>query len=344
MADNATELQKLARGFQASAVLFALAELDLATALADFPSGISASSLAAHLNLQVRQLGALLDVAVAQGLLASNRQSDGVILYHNNALSATYLSRTGDFFIGNQLRSYHEQYAGWGNLAQAVRTGQNILPDLQNAATDRAALHRVLMGLHNSGKNILPKLLPLLDPVLNSARRILDVGSGTGVYSLAFAEKYPALQVVLLDKPEVLSLAQELAADSPALPRVTFRAENYLETDFTAPDSFDIILFFQVLRTESPETVIQLLTKAHQALTPGGRVLIYDTWLAENRITPLENVYQNLTMSMMYRQGGLFSAPELESWLAASGFDAPQIQLIEGIRPMALYSVRKETV
>jgi len=51
-----------------------------------------------------------------------------------------------------------------------------------------------------------PARLPLAD-----ARVLLDVGGGTGIYSIACLQKNPGLRAVVWDRPEVLKVAGEMA-------------------------------------------------------------------------------------------------------------------------------------
>lgn len=338
MLKNRSDLLALARGFQPAALLFALIELDLASVLDEYPQGATATELATRLTLQERPLTAVLEAATAQGILSYEAGK-----YANTALSAECLSRQGKRYLGEQLKSYHSQYPGWAKLAQAARTGETVLPDLQQTAEDKAVQQRLLMGLHNSGLNVLPQLLPLLAPYLRQVWRVLDVGSGSGTYSLAIAEKYPQVEAVLLDKPAVLEMAQTITASSAAYERLHFVAADYKQASFRAlGEPFDLVLFFQVLRTESPATIRRLLNEASGVLSPGGMVAVYDTSLAQDRTGPLENVYQHLTMTLMYQEGGLFTPGELAGWLDEAGFDAPAIFPLESSRPMTLYVAHKK--
>ena len=46
---------------------------------------------------------------------------------------------------------------------------------------------------------------------MDDARLRVDVGGGTGVYSFAPLKQNPQLYVVIVDRPEVLRIAEELA-------------------------------------------------------------------------------------------------------------------------------------
>jgi len=326
---NQLELLKLARAYQQSALVLALAELDICSAL---PSeGATPEELAEKLGLELRPLAAMLAATAAMGLLDSKANR-----YFNTPLSADCLVKSGPHYIGQQLKSYADQYQGWANLPQAVREGRQVLPSLHNDTQNDPALRQLILSLHQGGQAVIPQVKPILDPYLAKARGLLDVGCGVGTYALAFAEAYPNLEVTLLDQSGVLQIAQEVTAANPARERVSFRSADY-RTEELGQAEFELILFFQVLRTESPATIRLLLHKAAKALGKAGVVAIYDTFLEEGRTGPVENVFQNVTLSLMYSEGGLFTEGELTGWLAEAGFKSPQAYPITGVRPMVLY-------
>ncbi len=322
----------MVRSYQHAAVIMALVELELCDVLAEHE--LTPPELAAQIGLQPRALTALLAAATALGLLEV--RPDG--RFGNSELSSGCLVKTSPRYVGDSIKSQADQYLGYARLAEAVRQGSQVLPDLQNFGGDgqaNAALHRLVLGLHSGGKQIIPLLLPHLAPYLAQAEKILDVGCGAGTFALAFAEQYPQLQVMLLDQPPVLEIAAEIVATSPARSRATLLPADYRHDDFGS-DTYDIIFFSQVLRTESPPTIQNLLQRAARALKNGGVVAIYDTWLAEDRAAPIENVFQNLTLALMYVEGGLFTSSDLKGWLKAASFAMPQFVPITAARPMLL--------
>lgn len=331
------DLLEIARSYQPAALLIGLVELDicsfLATTVEGNTAGLTVAELAGRHNLQPRPLAALLEAAAAFGLLAANKGH-----YTNTPLSARYLDRGSPEYLGNQIASQADQYRGWADLPATVRAGKLVLPNLQTPAGAEAdpALRRLLLSLHRGGQSLLPRLTPLLDPYLKRAESLLDIGSGLGTFGVGWAEQYPRLETTLLDRPAVLEMAREMVAASPAHHRVQLLAGNYLSLDF-GRENYDLVLFFQVLRTEATANVRRLLQKAALALKPGGHIVIYDTWLADSRTVPIENVLQNLTMSMTYPEGGLFTAPELATWLAEAGLEIVVSKPVAAARPMIIY-------
>jgi len=106
-------------------------------------------------------------------------------------------------------------------------------------------------------------------PPLPEAGRILDVGSGTGYWTLRLASRVPRGQVVCLDRsPELLALARARLEEAGL-------AAQYLHQDLRElrlePEAFDLIFTSVTLaHVEELEAVLSHLTAA---LKPGG-------WLA----------------------------------------------------------------
>lgn len=328
------DLLEIARSYQPAALLMGLVELDICSILSgEGELGLSASELAGRLNLRERSLSALLEAAAALGLLEVREGR-----YRNTPLAARFLDRNEPEFLGVQILSQADQYRGWSEMPLAIREGRTVLPNLQGQESAGAdpALHRLLLGLDRGGKSLLPRLTALLDPYLRTAQSLLDCGSGLGTFGLGWAEQYPNLEVILLDRPAVIELARGIVEQSAARDRVQMLTGDYHTVDF-GREKYDITLFFQVLRTEAPTEVRHLLQKAAPALKPGGYVVIYDTWLEPDRTGPLENVFQNLTMCLMYEEGGIFTTPELVGWLNEAGLRLIEVWPVAATRPMVLH-------
>jgi 2-polyprenyl-3-methyl-5-hydroxy-6-metoxy-1,4-benzoquinol methylase len=101
-----------------------------------------------------------------------------------------------------------------------------------------------------------------------SGSRVLDFGTGTGRYGLAFAQARPDLCVVAHDvQPEMLDIVRRRAAD---LRLKNFSAASWEDTQARAP--YDRIFALNVLHEIDDET----LRSIAPLLAPQGDVLIFD--------------------------------------------------------------------
>jgi 2-polyprenyl-3-methyl-5-hydroxy-6-metoxy-1,4-benzoquinol methylase len=109
-------------------------------------------------------------------------------------------------------------------------------------------------------------ILELLD--VPSGSRVLDFGTGTGRYGVAFAQVHPDVCVVAYDvQPEMLDIVRRRAAD---LCLENFSAASWEETQARAP--YDRIFALNVLHEIDDATLRSLAP----LLTPRGDVLIFD--------------------------------------------------------------------
>src|SRR6185312_15826744 len=99
---------------------------------------------------------------------------------------------------------------------------------------------------------------------------LLDIGGGTGIYAIAFLQKNPGLKAIVLDRPEVLRVAAEFAAQYGVADRVELRAGDMFTGDFPPAD---FVLFSNVLHDWDVADCRGLVRRAAACLNPGGAIL-----------------------------------------------------------------------
>ena len=116
---SAVPLMALSTGFWAFKTLAAAHELDLFSRVAD-RGGMTVADLAEALGLHPRPADMLLTGCAALGLLDKTDDQ-----YRNTPLSDTYLVRGQPYYFGGFVQMADKRlYAGWGELAEALRTNQ----------------------------------------------------------------------------------------------------------------------------------------------------------------------------------------------------------------------------
>jgi SAM-dependent methyltransferase len=106
---------------------------------------------------------------------------------------------------------------------------------------------------------------------LAGRRDLVDVGCGSGVYSLTLCGRYRELRATLLDRPEVLEVTSENVAESGLGDRVTLISGDFLRDSYGV--TRDVVLLSDVLY-QSDEACVAMLREAYRALVPGGLVVI----------------------------------------------------------------------
>src|SRR5262249_21828818 len=140
-----------------------------------------------------------------------------------------------------------------------------------------------VLAMHTRALGMARGVLHFLD--FSQVETLLDVGGGPGTYAVLLTQKYPNLNVTVLDLPAVAAIADELIAEVGLSDRVQTRPGNAITDDYGTA-AYDAVLFSGVLHQMSPETIQQMLAKARAALQPNGKVVISDIMLDATKTQP----------------------------------------------------------
>jgi ubiquinone/menaquinone biosynthesis C-methylase UbiE len=116
-----------------------------------------------------------------------------------------------------------------------------------------------------------------------SATRLLDVAGGSGAFTITLCTRFPELRATILDFPNVITVARRYVAEAGLSHRVEFLSGNALDVDW--PNA-DVVLMSYLLSAVPGADISRLLARAHDALSPGGRLLVHDFMLDDDRQGP----------------------------------------------------------
>ncbi|WP_309059640.1 class I SAM-dependent methyltransferase [Streptomyces sp.] len=144
------------------------------------------------------------------------------------------------------------------------------------------------------------------------ARRVLDIGCGTGVFALLLADR--GIEVVGVDPAEA---SLEVARDKPGGDRV-----RWIHGDATAlpPLRVDLATMTANVAQEitEPDAWRGTLRGAHEALRPGGR-LVFETR------DPARRAWEEWTRERSYRVTDVPGTGAVESWVEVTGVAGPLV-------------------
>jgi len=153
-------------------------------------------------------------------------------------------------------------------------------------------------------------------------RHILDVGAGSGVWSLAMAERHPQARVTALDFPAVLKAFRQRAAEAGLLDRTDTIAGDFHAVEIPAL-RFDRILLANVLHLEPPERAAALVRGMAAALAPGGELVIVDVISDGTPERERARAVYGLHLALRTQQGRAHPLSDLRAWLTEAGLPAP---------------------
>lgn len=316
---EATALHALGLGFMAARTLAVALEFQLFTHLAGGTTPLP--QVATALGLSERAAARLLYACAALGLVQASPQG-----FQNTPLTEKYLVAGQPTFIGSYLQMFDALgYHRWEQLSTALRQDapvDELQHPYQYLDTDADAARNFLAAQHAGSVSLGRALARRID--FRPFRCLLDLGGGSGTYTVEILRHYPHLQAVIFDFPEVCRLADEMMRQAGLSERVRTVAGNY-EHD-VLPAGPDIVLWSGNLHASSPPRCARVLHKLHDLLPSGGMLLLHDYLLDDTRTGPLIPALLALHMTLVSAAGQVYSGAELRTLLTQAGFEEISLQ------------------
>jgi hypothetical protein len=222
------------------------------------------------------------------------------------------------------------EYAGplrrsWARLAGALRDPAWRPPDgFGEVAADPARVgphHRMLRSYARHDYPLVPDALGL-----RGDERVLDIGGGVGVLAGLLLDRHPGLDIVVLDRPEVVA---------QVTPRAGLRA--VARDLFDAWDvEADVAVLARVVHDWPDDAAIRVLRNARRALPSHGRVFVIEMLVAD------DGTFGGLCdLHLLLATGGRErTVGEYAVLLAEAGFELADVRAI-GALPAVLVAVAR---
>ncbi|MDA3799982.1 MAG: methyltransferase [Kiritimatiellae bacterium] len=325
------KIMDLANAFYGSATLFTASDAGVFKALAGGKS-LCLEEIAEQCGVNERAIRLLLDGCVAVELLSKTGNC-----YKNTVEAETFLNPDSPVSLAKSIRYNRDVYYAWGKLPQFLESGEPVeRPSLHLGERDdrtRAFALSMFERAYSMGQAVIP----MLD--LSKCKTLLDVGGGPGAYSMLCVSKWKQLSSTVIELPAIAAIANELIAERGLDDRVKTIPGSYVDTEF--PVGQDAVNFFGVLHQESPQTILDLCTKAFDALNPGGQINIMDMMTDETRTAPAFSALFALNMALTKEAGWVFSDVDVIGWLKSVGFVDCNVQPLPEPMPHWLAMARK---
>ena len=217
--------------------------------------------------------------------------------------------------MAGSLRLERAFYRRWERLADAVRTGQRPEEDRRDEQVGDWARNFVY-GLNDMARPVAPFIAEALALPADRPLSVIDVGGCHAAYSLALARRNPQLTATVFELPAVVPFAREIIAQAGLAERVAVQEGDFQREALGS--GYDVALLFGVLNGEPPEGRPALIRKVYDCLNPGGRIVLRDFVLDDDRAGPPEAAIFALQMLLATEAGGLDTRARLGA-LAGGG-------------------------
>jgi SAM-dependent methyltransferase len=324
MPDNKIDtvrLQNMSRSFITSASLFAAIDLDLFTAVSegdDSPALFAKRSEISELNAD-----RLMTMCAAAGLL---NWEDGC--YRNAEDVQRYLVRGEKAYAGAWLTFTRPGWKNWGELTEKLKTTipPKVIGNYDEMTVERARRYHEATASVGFGSG--RRFVRHVD--LSGRARMMDLGGGSGAYSIVAAETWPELQAVVFDLPPVVEVTKDFIADRGVNDRVTVQAGDFTRDAF--PERCDVAVMASNLPQYNREIIASVIAKAFDALLPGGEMHLIGEMLDDSRDGPLDAAIWGLMEALSNSTGIAHTRAECMSYFERAGFvDIAEHEFIPGV-------------
>jgi len=308
------ELQELLWSFAGHRVLTVASRTGI---LGELDAGArTTDDVADRLALDPLAVGKMVRALCAMGVV----RADGDVYRIDEGLAGMFRPGPEDF--GHFLEHSHQMYDRWGESLEAWVRGERW----ETRRRDPDGVARFGAAMRAMAGRVAGRVAARLDLV--GATAMLDVGGGTGAYSMAMCEANPGLAATVLDTPEVAALGASETAGTSMAGRVRFAGGDYMDpAAYGGP--YGLVLIANVLHQERPDRASRMIALGAGALAPGGLLAIVDFSIDDEKRGSRIGTLFAINMRSF---GDTHSAPDIRSWMEAAGLEGFSRADLDGTR------------
>jgi len=306
--DRSKYLRELAGGFEKGQIFLTALELDIFTLL-NTPR--SAREVAETLEMLPHITYRFLDVLAGMHLLSKNGNT-----YVTASDVAPFLVKDAPY-AARYLNFATKSRKSWMQLAETMKTGPIEKAEPHDHEYDQPCIDWMARGtLLGRLQGTVRHIKEL--PEFQKARKLIDLGGGHGLFGIAFAQENPDSEVVIFDKPEVISMTQGYIDRYEMRDRVSTMAGDYTRDDIGS--GYDIAFEACSFGGRGDEA-LSFYRQVAAALKDNGLFIRLTFTLDDDRSGPLTSLIWDLKEQITgHSHMHMRTTSELYETLAEAGF------------------------
>ncbi|POF29809.1 methyltransferase [Roseibium marinum] len=319
--ETAEEISDIAFGFMGSKALFSALHVGLFSILSD--TTLTPEEVAAKSLLDLDRATTLLTALTSLGLV----RKDGAG-FTNSPAAEAFLVKGRKYDFGDYLRFQidRQMYPFMTQLNDALTDSldQDQVASYEDWFSDPEEARLYSRSQHAGSLGPGRGLAKMVD--LSTAKTLLDVGGGTGAFSISLCKAYPQLTSTILDFPNVASVGEEFIAEEGLSDRIAYRPGNALTDPW--PESADAVLMSYLFSGVPGSAIPGLVRKAGEVLAPGGRFMVHDFMVDENREGPKLAALWQLQHTAFNPEARSITSAYVAGLMEAAGFDQVRTEVM----------------
>ncbi|GAA0911597.1 methyltransferase [Streptomyces thermoalcalitolerans] len=238
------------------------------------------ADLAERTGTHAPTLGRLLRVLSTFGVF--RRLPDGQT-YAQTPLSAVLVTDPGSpESTDARFMAANWHWAAWGDLLHTVRTGESSFEKANGISfweltkSDPDAKQRFNAAMSAVSEAESTGIARAYD--FPAGAHVVDVAGGLGSLLAAILTEHPTVRGTVLERPEIVPLAEELLAKAGVDGRYETVAGDFFEE---IPAGADVYTIKRALHDWDDDTIVRILTRIREAMRPGVPLLIMESMVDE---------------------------------------------------------------
>lgn len=235
--------------------------------------------------------------------------------YKNTPDSMRYLDKSSPDYVGSMLHM-NLNWESWGKLTDVVRTGMPIYNNLYEERSEEF-VEAYIDSVHRSYIHEAEGVSKAI--TLSNVHKMMDLGCGSGMYSIEFMKRNPNMEVLLMDYPKVIPLTEKYI-EQAKLSTSNYRFQSGIIKDETFEDNLDLIYASFVFEEFNIWENIEIMRRCFDSLNRNGRLIIHENFINNDRTSPVNSVIYSLNLKLHTAKGNSFSENDYWIMLKEAGF------------------------
>lgn len=257
-------LEDLATSYWNSEVLFSAVQLDI---FFNLQEPISLHNICEIYGCNMDFMKRFLDVLIALDLIKELNEK-----YSNCEIANEYLIRDREMYQGDSILWRRELKKQWECLTETIMKGKRIHYIPEDSEKELMKRNQKYISAMDAILKEKAREIVSMFKDIKLEGKILDVGAGSGSFSIEFLKKFPQMNACLMDLENVIRIDMERYE---GLRSIQYHMGNILE-EWTVKGQYKIIILSNILHAYSEPEVRHILKQAVQHISQGGYMIIHD--------------------------------------------------------------------
>jgi len=315
---NPYQLDQMITGYWISQAIYAAAKFEIADHLKDGPKSVEELAIASstHPDALYRLLRAL----ASMGIFAESEARR----FSLTPLAEPLRSDVPGSKRALALMSGDEQFRAWGEIDYSIRTGKMAFDkvfgqpifDYLGKHPDKARIFDAAMvGIHGRESSAI---LDAYD--LSGIGLLADIGGGNGSQIIEILNKYPQMQGMLFDLPQVIERATGKVQAAGLQDRCTLTPGSFFEA---VPAGADAYVLRHIIHDWDEDKCLSILRNCHRAMSAKSKLLVIESVIPPGN-EPFPGKFLDLVM-LLIPGGKERTEVEYRELFHQAGFELTQI-------------------